>query len=199
MRVAILVLLSAAVGFVVTSWLRQGQSSDPVLPMLPEPVTFEPFLPPPLDLTVASTCTEAWNPLAVPGAGGVVPSWPLDDVEAQLRAYTGEVAEVELVGVDCDEDPCIAWLWWPDGCSDPALAYRWWSLEGVPAAALWTTSRTFPTPVDGSPHGTLQAVSVAPAGSAPEASAAWQNRVGQRVLSRLEETAETVRRTNDGP
>ena len=176
MRFGVAFLVAAAASFLVTAGLRHAPTWVP-----PEPsaalATVAPFQPPPLNLPAESTCTEAWSGLTSRDA------WTPDVVEARLRSRAAAHADVELVEVDCDEDPCVAWLLWAEGCTDPALAYRWWSIEAAPASALWTTSRSYALALPGAPEATLQAVSVAPPG--PGVALATRERVQARIGARL--------------
>jgi len=181
-RIGWVVIASATVSFVLSGWIRARTLERP---MPPPQAMFLAHQPPPLNLPSEIGCTQEWDPLQAVAHDGDAPMWTREAVRAQLRESTAAFPEVELVDVDCDEPPCIAWLLWEEGWQDPELAYRWWRLEGMPAAALWTASRTFAVELTDAPDAILQAVSIAPPSTGHEAGATWQRRVEGRVRSRL--------------
>ena len=214
MRFGLAFLLAGGVGFLTTMWwrvqptvpapgasgtaaLRAGDAGSSMLGSAD-------LQPPPLNLPSDETCTD----MALdeePAAQG----WTAETVRARLVARTQGHEGVELAALDCDEAPCVAWLLWRDGVADPALAYRWWSRLGAPVSVvdsadprwvasaindviaaesmptdLWTTSRSFPVTVAGSPDAMLQAVSVTPLGDAAKGPT-LRRRVQERVDARL--------------
>ncbi|MEN0064192.1 MAG: hypothetical protein AAGA48_18725 [Myxococcota bacterium] len=192
MRLGIIAIISGAIGFVVAGWYRQQVLDEP-LEMPDFAYGVVPYQPPPLNLPTDTTCTQELDlegiadPLIAADPNLARALWTAEGVEDYLAAQTEPHENVDLIEVDCSDDPCIAWLLWNEGCDDPSLAYRWWSLEGgIPAAALWTTSRTFPVALPDAPNAVLQAVSVAPSGLAHETASAWQTMVQARQNAQLD-------------
>lgn len=131
-----------------------------------------PLRPPPLDLPAAA-CTQ--------GVSVDLPAtWTRDAAERHLRHIVALQEGVELLAMDCDASPCVAWLRWEDGRRRPRLTYRWWSLDDAPSAALWTASHSYD--VDGS---VVQAVVIAPAQPTDEQRRALDRRL-QAGRNRLE-------------
>lgn len=156
MRPVMAFIVSSALGFGVT----QALTPQPSAPAAWAP---PPLRPPPLDLP-ASSCSE------VPATAEA--SWSAEAAERFLVEQVDAFDGVDLVEVDCQEAPCVAWLRWEDGRRHPRLTYRWWSLEDEVGATLWTASHSFRAP-----SGLLQAVVIAPA----RPSAAQRARTQQRV------------------
>ena len=156
-------ILSALVGFgLAYGWPDEAEAA-PENPAAPrwEPA---PLRPPPLDLPAAA-CTQ--------GVMTDLPeTWTRNAAERHLRDIVALQDGVELLSMDCEAAPCVAWLRWKDGRQHPRLTYRWWSLDDAPSAALWTASHSFET------AGTVvQAVVIAPSQPSAEASEALARRL----------------------
>ncbi|MEM6927951.1 MAG: hypothetical protein AAF602_13555, partial [Myxococcota bacterium] len=163
--------LQSGVSFIVTGWVRgQIQPSNG-----PQAMWLQ---PPPLSLPDNETCTQPSDAEIVVAAS---PKWTPATVKAHLDELAGDHPEVDIVDVDCEQLPCIAWLYWAEGLADPDLAYRWWSLESERGGPLWTASRTFEALLPDSPDGMLQAVSIAITGDDEEVSGGFAPRIDGRV------------------
>ena len=161
---AVALILSALAGFgLAYGWPDTDADDVPEAAVAPrwEPA---PLRPPPLDLPAAA-CTQ--------GVLADLPeTWTRDAAEQHLREIVATQEGVELLDMDCDAAPCVAWLRWEDGRQHPRLTYRWWSLEDAPSAALWTASHSYDA--EGS---VVQAVVIAPSRPSAEASAALDRRL----------------------
>ena len=155
MQSVVALILSALAGFGLAYGWPDGAEDAPTPSSAPswEP---PPLRPPPLDLPAAA-CSQVVS-------AEIPETWTRDAAERHLRRIVDAQDGVDLLGMDCDEAPCVAWLRWDDGRQHPSLTYRWWSLDDAPNAARWTASHTF--------HGAdqvVQAVVIAP--SRPSAQA----------------------------
>ncbi len=179
MRIALAFVIGVASSFLAAGVIR-ARLAEPSEPDVSWASSW--LQPPPLQLPDTRTCTDFGE-----GVGVATPSpdWTASTVEEHLFRLAAEHAEIEVVDVDCDEAPCIAWLLWVEGSTDPALAYRWWSLEGDRGNAVWTASRIFDVPLPDAPDAKLQAVSIAlPASTSIHLA---PDRVVERVQRRLDE------------
>lgn len=153
MRVGLAFILSGVVGFLFTfSVVTPMTRGHRPVASLASPPSWQapPLRPPPLDLP-PDGCSQST-------LGEVPAEWSVQTAETHLASRVGEHDAIDLLDVDCDESPCIAWLRWRDDRSHPPLTYRWWSLDDAPTATMWTASHSFR-----SDDGMVQAVVATPA------------------------------------
>ncbi|MEL6346901.1 MAG: hypothetical protein AAFV53_27560 [Myxococcota bacterium] len=165
MRISLVFLLSGAVGFGVM-W-NVAQPPGPPAQWTPPPLR-----PPPLDLSMYN-CVQTTSE-------DTPDEWSVETAEAYLLRIVSEYESVDLLGLDCDEAPCIAWVQLNDEQRHPGLTYRWWSLEDMPQATMWTASHSFQDD-----KRLVQAVVAAPA----RPSSAELSRVQQRLDAGLQRYA----------
>jgi hypothetical protein len=163
MRMTLAFITSSALGFALMGLVVSPMtvSSPPATLSWSPP----PLRPPPLDLPSAA-CTQTTPTPGVPS------EWSIAAAERYLADRVAGHEGVDLLHVDCNDWPCIAWLRWEDGRRRPPMTYRWWSLDDAPAAALWTAQHSFDAN-----DATLQAVVIAPARPSQGELAALQRRV----------------------